>query len=95
MLRTLCIFIDLIKLSWDNYAQLEGIPDPADTDVFKTSSGRLRKVTTSYDQTRRRQEVWKKTSYLRRLEDIWFTTSSGRLVYDVLKTSDLRRLEDV
>ena len=27
---------------------------PADTDVFKTSLGRLKKVTTSYDQTRRR-----------------------------------------
>ena len=30
------------------------IPDnPADTDVFKTSSGRLEKFTTSCDQTRR------------------------------------------
>ena len=27
---------------------------PADTDVFKTSSGRVKKVATSYDQTRRR-----------------------------------------
>ena len=48
---------------------------PVDTDVFKTSSGRLKKVTTSYDQTRRRQDVWKKRSDLRRLEDVIFTTS--------------------
>ena len=81
---------------------------PADTDVFKTSLGRLKKVTTSYDQTRRLHDIWKKTSDLRRLKnllftsswrssiyDVWFTTSSGRLVYDVLKTSDLRCLEDV
>ena len=68
---------------------------PADTDVFKTSSGRLKKVTTSYDQTRRRQDVWKKTSDLRRLEDVLFTSSWRRPIYNVLKTSDLRRLEDV
>ena len=43
---------------------------PADTDVCKTSSGRLKKVTTSCDQTRRRHDVWKKTSDLRRLEDV-------------------------
>ena len=42
----------------------------ADTDVFKTSSGRLKKVTTSCDQTRRRHDVWKKTSDLRRLKDV-------------------------
>ena len=68
---------------------------PADTDVFKTSSGRLKKVTTSYDQTRHRQDVWKKTSNLWRLEDVWFTTSWRRPIYVVLKTSNLRRLEDV
>ena len=45
-------------------------PLPADTDVFKTSSRRLKKVATSYYQTR-------------------------RLIYDVLKRSDLRRLQDV
>ena len=67
----------------------------ADTEVFKTSSGRLKKVTTSYDQTRRRQDVWKKASDLRRLEDVLFTLSWRRPIYDVLKTSDLRRLEDV
>ena len=43
---------------------------PADTDVFKTSSGRLKKVTTSCAQTRCRHDVWKKTSELRRLEDV-------------------------
>ena len=36
----------------------------ADTDVFKTSSGRLKKVMTSYDQTRRRHDIWKMTSDL-------------------------------
>ena len=53
---------------------------PADIGVFKTSSGLLRKVTMSYDQTGRRHDALKKTSYLktsnlRRLEDIQFTTS--------------------
>ena len=69
----------------------------ADADVFKTSSGRLEKVTTSHDQTRHLHDVWKKTSDLRllktsdlrHLEDVKFTTSSRRLIYDVLKTSDL------
>ena len=68
---------------------------PADTDVFKTSSGRLKKVTTSYDQARRWHDVWKKTSDLRRLEDVWFMSSWRRPIYNVLKTSDLRRLQDV
>ena len=48
---------------------------PVDTDVFKTSSGRLKKVATSYDQTRRRRDVWKKTSDLGHLEDVLFTSS--------------------
>ena len=82
---------------------LELISSPADTDVFKTSSGRLRKVMTSYDQTSRDHDSGKrrriydvlKTPTLRRFEDVWFTTSSGRLIYDVLKTSDLSNLEDV
>ena len=47
---------------------------PADTDVFKASSGRLKKVATSYDQTRRHQDVLK-TSDLRRLEDLQYTMS--------------------
>ena len=68
---------------------------PVDTDVSKTSSGRLKKVTTSYKQTRPRHGVWKKMSDLRRLEDVWFTSSWRCPVYNVLKTSDLRRLEDV
>ena len=70
-------------------------PFPADTDAFKTSLGRLKKVTTSYDQTRRRYDVWKKMSDLRRLEGVLFTSSQKRPIYDVLKTSYLRRLEDV
>ena len=68
---------------------------PADTDVFKTSSGRLKQVASSYDQIRRRHAVWKKSSDLRHLEDVWFKMSSGRLVYEVLKTSELRCLEDI
>ena len=72
---------------WVNY--------PADTEVSKTSSGRLKNVTTSYDQTRFCQDVWRKTSDLRRLEDVLFTSSWRSLIYDVLRTSNLRRLEDV
>ena len=68
---------------------------PADTDAFRTSSGRLKKVTTSCDQTSHRQYVLQKTFDLRRLEDVWFTTSWRDLIYVVLKTSDLWRLEDV
>ena len=68
---------------------------PADTNVFKTSSGGLKKVTTSCDQTRHRQDVLQKTFDLKRLENVRFTTSWRRLTYVVLKTSDLRRLEDV
>ena len=45
-------------------------PVQEDTDVFKTSSGLLKKVTTSYDQTRGHHDVWKKTSDLRRPEDV-------------------------
>ena len=42
---------------------------------------------------RRLQDVLKR---LRRLEkDVWFTTSWGRLIYVVLKTSNLRPLQDV
>ena len=67
----------------------------ADTDVFEASSGRRKKVTTSYDQTRRRHHVWKKTSDLRRLEDVWFMTSWRRPIYVVLKTSNLWSLENV
>ena len=39
------------------------------TDVLKTSSGRLKKVKSSDDQTRRPHNVWKKSSDLRRLEE--------------------------
>ena len=51
------------------------VPYPVDTNVFKTSSGRLTKVTTSYDQIRRRRDVWQKTSDLQRFEDVRSTTS--------------------
>ena len=68
---------------------------PADTDVFRASSGHLKKVTTSYDQTRRLQDVWQKTSDLRRIEDVLFTSSWRRPISNILKTSYLRRLEDV
>ena len=68
---------------------------PADTDLFRTSSRRLKKVTTSYDQTTRLHDVWQKTCDLRRLEDIRFITSWRCLFYSILKTSDLQRLEDI
>ena len=67
---------------------------PADTDVSKTSSGCFKKITTSYDQTRRPKDVWQMTSHLRRLENVWFTSSWRRLIYVLLKTSDLRCLEN-
>ena len=63
---------------------------PADTDVCKISSGCLKKVTTSYNQTRRCYNVWQKTSDLRRLEDAWFTSCWRNPSYDVLRTSGLR-----
>ena len=46
--------------------ECDKIINPTDTDVFKTSSRRLKKVTTSCDQTRRRHNVWKKTLDLRK-----------------------------
>ena len=85
-----CVFrIYLIFQSFPWIFEIKAILKfPTDTDVFKMSSGRLKKnVTSSYDQTRRCHHVWKKTSDLRRLEDVWFKF--------VLKTSNLRRLEDV
>ena len=39
--------------------------NPADSGVFKTSSGRLKKVPTSYNQTRRCHNVLQKKSNLR------------------------------
>ena len=48
---------------------------PADTYVFETSSGRLKKIKTSYDQTIRPHHVWQKTSDLRRLEDTGLMSS--------------------
>ena len=72
---------------------------PADTDVFKTSSERLKKVTKQDDVTTsgKRRQVYDvlQTSDLPRLEDVQFTTSSGRLAYNVLKAPDLQRLQDV
>ena len=67
---------------------------PADTDVFKAFSRCLKKVTTSYNQTRRCHDVWKKTSDLRRLKDLWFPSFLKRPIYDILKTSDLQRFQD-
>ena len=84
--------LTIASIVWEIY-KLWDIP--ADTDVFKTFSGRLKKVTTSYDQTRRRYDIWKKTSDLRRFEDVWFMSSWRRLIYDAFRTSGLRRPEDV
>ena len=63
--------------------------NPSDPDFFKTSSGRLWKIPTSCYQTRRRHDVWKKC----RVFD--FSTSWRRPINVVLKTSNLRCLEDV
>ena len=67
-------------------------------DVLKTSSGRLvydflktsdlRHFETS--NLGHLEDVW-----LKRLQDVWFTTSWRRLIYVVLKTSNLRCLEDI
>ena len=72
--------LDLYFAQYENFIiirdfNVEFDNNPADTDVFKTSSRRIKKVMTSYDQTRRRQDVWKKTSYLHCLEDVQFMTS--------------------
>ena len=89
------IFSHTILNRHRNFISYGSIMCPADTDVFKTSSGRFKKVSKSYNQTRYRQEVWKKTSDLPHLEDVLFTSSWRRPICEVLKTSDLRRLEDV
>ena len=65
------------------------------TQPTQTSSGRLKKVTTSFDQTRRRQDIWQKTSDLRLLEDVRFMSPWRRPIYDVLKTSVKRCFEDI
>ena len=91
---TCVVDIKLLFMNWFYYNLITLISP--DTNVFKTYSGRLKKVTTSYDQTRRPHDAWKlKTSYLCHLEDIQYTTSWRRLIYDVLKTSHLRRTEDI
>ena len=77
------------KASWFKPGDILWISYLADTDVFKTSSRRPKNITTSYDQTRRCQDV------LGRLEDVLFMSSWRRPIYYVLKTSDLRRLENV
>ena len=86
-----------IRILWKEVGYLFWVWEnsPEDTDVLKRTLGRLKKVMTSYDQTRRRHDVWKKTSDLRSLEDVWFTSSWRRRIYDILKTPDLRRLKDV
>ena len=73
----LCVIsFSLIKNYWVwQKRQLLLINNPADTDVFKTSSGRLKKVTTSYDQIRRLIYDVLKTSYLLRLKDVLFMSS--------------------
>ena len=80
-------FPSATQLHQSNIGNRTPLYTPADTDVFKTSSGSLKMVKTSYDQTRRCRNVWKKTSGLQRLEDVWFMTSWRLRI--------LRRLEDV
>ena len=76
---------------------------PAGTDVFKTSSGCLKRsrcLTTKQDvvtMSGKRHRIYDvlKTSDLRRLEDVQFTTCWRRLTYNVFRTSVLRRPEDI
>ena len=76
---------------------------PADTDIFKTFSGRLIMVTTlttkqdvvTTSEKRHRICDVLKTSDLRRLENVQLTTSWRRLIYDVIRTSGLQCSEDV
>ena len=89
----------IMKLLWEGGAcqskKCSPVSNPADTDVFRAPSGRLKKITTSYDQTRRLHEVWQKTSNLRHPKEVLFTSSWRRPIYKVLKMSVVRRLEDV
>ena len=62
------------------------IPDKEDDRLLltlnpaeMTFSGGLKKIMTSYDQTKRLHDVWQKTSNLRRLEDVAFASSWRRL----------------
>ena len=77
---------------------------PADRDVFWTSSGRLKKATTSYETKQdviamsgKRRRIYNvlKTSDLRRLKDVEFLKSWRRLIYVIVKMSNLRRLKNV
>ena len=86
---------ELSLMTFWNYCSCIVIYFPVETDVFKTSSGRLKKVATSYNQIRCCCDVLQKTSNLQHLEDVRLMMSWGRLIYDVLRTSDLRRLEDI
>ena len=65
----------MLLIELETLVHLHADTDPADTDIFKTSSGCLKQVTTSQDQRRRSDIVWKKMSHLRRLEDVRFTSS--------------------
>ena len=91
IISNIAIFTLFLALYCDFYRGTEISIIPADTDVFKMSSGRLKKVRTSYHQTRRRLDVLQKTFNLRRLEDVWLTTSWRRFIYDVLKMSVKQR----
>ena len=44
---------------------------------------------------RRLQNILKRSRHLTTKPDVWFRTPWGRLIYDILKTSNLQRLEDV
>ena len=63
-----------------------------DRDVFKTSSGHLKKVTMSYDQLRCCPDIWKRPQIY---EDVQFTMSWRRLIYNVFRASGLWHPEDV
>ena len=82
---------------------LNKIPYPAETEVFKTLQDVLkmsRRLTTKQDvvtTSGKRRSIYDvlKTRDLRHLDGVQFRTSWRCLIYNILRTSDLRRLEDV
>lgn len=57
-------------------------PNPAEKDVSKTYSGLCTQAMTPYDKTRRRDDVWKKTSDLLRLKEVYKTTTVWQRLRD-------------
>ena len=87
----------VIHIGWRRFQLKRGEHCPANTVVFKMSSGRLttkQDVVTTFGKWRRVYDVLE-TSDLLRLEDVQFTTSWRLLTYDVFRVSGFQRPEDV